>query len=97
VQRDNCPNCEGTGYVIDFAAIRATRRSREELMSEQREYEFGFDEFGAEAMVLVPISRFCAENEFDADDVNKVIALKVGQEIVYGGGAAPVSRLRRVR
>jgi len=23
VQRDNCPNCEGTGMVIDFAAIRA--------------------------------------------------------------------------
>lgn len=23
VERDNCPNCEGTGFVIDFAAIRA--------------------------------------------------------------------------
>ncbi len=23
VQRDNCPACEGTGWVIDFAAIRA--------------------------------------------------------------------------
>lgn len=23
VARDNCPTCEGTGYVIDFAAIRA--------------------------------------------------------------------------
>jgi len=22
VQRDNCPSCEGTGYAIDFAAIR---------------------------------------------------------------------------
>jgi hypothetical protein len=22
IQRDNCANCEGTGYVIDFAAIR---------------------------------------------------------------------------
>jgi hypothetical protein len=22
-QRDNCPNCEGTGQVIDFVAIRA--------------------------------------------------------------------------
>jgi len=22
VQRDNCPACEGTGWVIDFAAIR---------------------------------------------------------------------------
>ena len=25
VQRDNCSNCEGTGYVIDFAAIRASK------------------------------------------------------------------------
>jgi ATP-dependent protease HslVU (ClpYQ) ATPase subunit len=23
VQRDNCPLCEGTGQIIDFAAIRA--------------------------------------------------------------------------
>ena len=23
VWRDNCPTCEGTGWVIDFAAIRA--------------------------------------------------------------------------
>jgi hypothetical protein len=22
IQRDNCPNCEGTGQVIDFKAIR---------------------------------------------------------------------------
>ena len=25
LQRDNCPNCEGTGLVIDFAKIRATK------------------------------------------------------------------------
>jgi len=25
-QRDNCPSCEGTGMVIDFAAIRAAVR-----------------------------------------------------------------------
>jgi hypothetical protein len=25
VQRDNCPACEGTGWVIDFAAIRARK------------------------------------------------------------------------
>lgn len=24
-QRDNCPTCEGTGMVVDFAAIRARR------------------------------------------------------------------------
>ena len=23
VERDNCPNCEGTGWQIDFARIRA--------------------------------------------------------------------------
>lgn len=25
VQRDNCPQCEGTGQVIDYAALRAAR------------------------------------------------------------------------
>ena len=25
IQRDNCANCEGTGQVVDFAAIRAQR------------------------------------------------------------------------
>lgn len=25
VQRDNCPSCEGTGWQIDFGAIRARR------------------------------------------------------------------------
>ena len=28
VQRDNCPTCEGTGWVIDFAAIRARTKAR---------------------------------------------------------------------
>lgn len=28
VWRDNCPNCEGTGWVIDFAAIRALHERR---------------------------------------------------------------------
>ena len=27
VYRDNCPQCEGTGWVIDFAAIRARTQS----------------------------------------------------------------------
>jgi hypothetical protein len=30
VQRDNCPNCEGTGWVVDFRAIREARKQREE-------------------------------------------------------------------
>lgn len=28
VQRDNCPSCEGTGMMIDFARIRATNEQR---------------------------------------------------------------------
>ena len=28
VQRDNCPACEGTGQIIDFAAIRARAEAR---------------------------------------------------------------------
>ena len=31
VQRDNCPACEGTGWRIDFAAIRARSLSPETL------------------------------------------------------------------
>ena len=31
IQRDNCPTCEGTGMVIDFAAIHR-RRNREALV-----------------------------------------------------------------
>lgn len=27
VQRDNCPNCEGTGWAIDFRAILERSRS----------------------------------------------------------------------
>jgi hypothetical protein len=30
VERDNCPTCEGSGKVIDFAAIHAARRDKEE-------------------------------------------------------------------
>ena len=28
VQRDNCPDCEGTGWAIDFRAIRARALER---------------------------------------------------------------------
>ena len=28
IERDNCPNCEGTGKVIDFRAIHAAREER---------------------------------------------------------------------
>lgn len=27
IERDNCPRCEGTGWVIDFAAIHAARKA----------------------------------------------------------------------
>jgi len=30
IQRDNCPNCEGTGYEIDFRAIHARRKMEEQ-------------------------------------------------------------------
>jgi hypothetical protein len=29
VQRDNCPNCEGTGWIIDFKAIRDRKLEKE--------------------------------------------------------------------
>lgn len=28
VQRDNCPTCEGTGWVIDFQKLRARTAAR---------------------------------------------------------------------
>lgn len=28
VHRDNCPNCEGTGWVIDFRAIREASKAK---------------------------------------------------------------------
>lgn len=41
IERDNCPKCEGTGMVIDFAAIRArnqrsnqARRERNQAMKD---------------------------------------------------------------
>lgn len=30
VWRDNCPTCEGTGWIIDFAAIHRDRKEREQ-------------------------------------------------------------------
>lgn len=30
VHRDNCPTCEGTGWMIDFRAIRARNAARRE-------------------------------------------------------------------
>jgi hypothetical protein len=35
VQRDNCQNCEGTGFVIDFRAIREASKAREHAQFEQ--------------------------------------------------------------
>ena len=31
IHRDNCPNCEGTGMVIDFRAIHARRELKDRL------------------------------------------------------------------
>jgi hypothetical protein len=41
VQRDNCPSCEGTGWVIDFAAIRAQVAAGMARSAAQREQEPG--------------------------------------------------------
>lgn len=38
-QRDNCPTCEGTGWVIDFALIRAQVAITEQIVSELIEEE----------------------------------------------------------
>jgi len=37
IQRDNCPACEGTGWLIDFAKIRA--RNAEPAKSETSQPE----------------------------------------------------------
>jgi hypothetical protein len=31
LERDNCPRCEGAGWVIDFARIHRARRARNEV------------------------------------------------------------------
>ncbi len=36
-QRDNCPQCEGTGWCIDFAAIRAASKARAAIKSTTQE------------------------------------------------------------
>ena len=30
VERDNCPNCEGSGYAIDFKKIHDAKKRKEE-------------------------------------------------------------------
>lgn len=37
IQRDNCAACEGTGWRIDFAAIRARENQREERKAKRDE------------------------------------------------------------
>lgn len=34
-QRDNCPQCEGSGKTINFAAMRAPTKTKEETQAEQ--------------------------------------------------------------
>ena len=40
-QRDNCPNCEGTGYAIDFRAIHARRRADEQANTKEANHDQG--------------------------------------------------------
>jgi hypothetical protein len=46
-QRDNCPNCEGTGQVIDFVAIRAAVKAS---MEAKRRLEYLRRQLRAECM-----------------------------------------------
>lgn len=39
IQRDNCPNCEGTGWVIDFRAIRERIYNEKERVFDANEKE----------------------------------------------------------
>jgi hypothetical protein len=45
VYRDNCPACEGTGWVIDFSAIRAAMDAPEPEPIDPHGYR---DAYGAE-------------------------------------------------
>ena len=48
IQRDNCPKCEGTGWQIDFAAIRAkTQASAGQRMMQEQIDRMGPEEFVA--------------------------------------------------
>ena len=37
LERDNCPNCEGSGYVIDFRAIHAAHEATEATINRANE------------------------------------------------------------
>lgn len=41
IERDNCPTCEGTGWVIDFKAIRAKTKSQLGELSYPVEVKWG--------------------------------------------------------
>jgi hypothetical protein len=42
VYRDNCPNCEGTGWVIDFKAIHDRREEKISYkLAQERYFENG--------------------------------------------------------
>ncbi len=45
IQRDNCPECEGTGMRIDFRAIRERAKPRGVLSDEQLKRQFGIPKF----------------------------------------------------
>jgi hypothetical protein len=45
----------------------------------------------------VDVEIFIGENEdFEVADINQISALNVGEQITYGGGAAPERVLRRI-
>jgi hypothetical protein len=43
IQRDNCPNCEGTGEVIDFKAIRDYQTEKKQLQKDYLKIQGAID------------------------------------------------------
>lgn len=46
VQRDNCPVCEGTGMVVDFAAIRLRAQEDSECAEQWRSFRESLETTG---------------------------------------------------
>lgn len=75
VQRDNCPQCEGTGWVIDFRAIRAkrffTHKDTLEKLCTHRQYYAQFVTEGVKRYVASAIGteRLLASKDEHLNDI----------------------------
>ena len=64
VQRDNCPNCEGTGLVIDFKAIRGqTQSDGETLIKLLKEAKAYMDPCEGQRLWLKDVEKVIAQAE----------------------------------